>query len=178
MRSHHRLMSGGFVNASPVVSAYVRRILMVCALKLFCWHIIWTLVKSQRLPWIELLRLLQVQAKCLHITACFSRALLPEPKQVSQTQCKENISFFTAIGATIMCTFPSHFMPCLYIFKMYLFKSIFFTQILPKLYPEVVPNTHTHAQSCTSTFVRLFNMHNVLPSSLPKPSQLIPYPKH
>lgn len=177
MRSHHRLMSGGFVNASPVVCAYVRRILMVCALKLFCWHIIWTLVKSQRLPWIELLRLLQVQAKCLHITACFSRALLPEPKQVSQTQCKENISFFTAIGATIMRTFPSHFIPCLYIFKMYLFKSIFSHKYCQSSTQKSC-QTHTHAQSCASTFVRLFNMHNVLPSSLPKPSQLIPYPKH
>lgn len=48
------------------------------------------------------------QTKCLLTTACFSHALLPEPKQVSEMQCKENISLFTAIGATTMCTLLSH----------------------------------------------------------------------
>lgn len=122
--SHHRLMSGGFVNTSPVVYACARRISMVCVL--LNSDIDTHNMNISQMSTASMDQAAEIpQTKCLRTTACFSHAVLPEPKQVSEMQCKENISFFTAIGAATMCTLLSHFIPCLYIFKMYLFKSIF-----------------------------------------------------
>lgn len=108
--SYQRLMSGGCVNASPVSSASARRIPMVCALlnSVTDTHMDisqFSAAPMDRAPEIP-------QGKCLRTTAYFSHALLPEPKQDSKTQWQ----YFILHGT--ICIFPSHFIPCLQIFKM------------------------------------------------------------
>lgn len=104
-------------------------------------HTIWILVKSQRLPWIKLLRFIEVQAKCLHTAACFSCALLTEPKQTRRSARK--IFNSSPQSQPPQCV---HFYPILYLvctFLKCIYSNQHFHTNIAKALPRICAK-HTH----------------------------------